>query len=344
MLRYGSAWHDVAAQVPAILRMGLDPRHFILCTDDSHSETLVNEGHMDRVVRHAISQGLSPMAAVQMATINTAEHFGVSRDIGSLAPGRFADVLLVDDLSDFRASLVIARGVMAARDGALLIQIPEAEYPAWARDTMHLARPAAAADFRLDAGDRRGEASAHVIGVKENQAPTEHLVMKVRIDSGEVRAEPGRDIAKLAHMDRHRGSGAVQVALVQGFGFKGRCAIATTVAHDCHNLLVAGTDDGQMAIAVNELSSRRGGQVVVKDGKVIGAVSLPIAGLMSDRPAREVAQAAGGVLNGFKECGCALHNPNMQLSLLGLVVIPALRLSDKGLVDVNRFAVIRVLE
>jgi adenine deaminase len=344
MLRYGSAWHDVAAQVPAILSRGLDTRHFILCTDDSHSETLVTAGHMDRVVRHAISQGLSPMAALQMATINTAEHFGVSRDIGSLAPGRFADVLLVEDLADFHAQLVIARGVMAARDGTLLIDLPAAEYPAWAKETMHLARPAVAADFMLDAGGRHGEADAHVIGVKENQAPTEHLVMKVRIESGEVRADVGRDIAKLAHLDRHQGSGTVQVGLVHGFAFKGKCAIATTVAHDCHNLLVAGTDDGQMALAVNELSACRGGQVVVRDGKVIGKVALPIAGLMSDRPAREVAQAAAAVLQGFRECGCALHNPNMQLSLLGLVVIPALRLSDKGLVDVNRFAVIRVLE
>jgi adenine deaminase len=344
MLRYGSAWHDVAAQVPAILRLGMDPRHFILCTDDSHSETLVNEGHMDRVVRHAISQGLSPMAAVQMATINTAEHFGVSRDIGSLAPGRFADVLLVEDLAEFHPHLVIARGMSAARDGTLLFDLPAATYPAWAKETMHLARPAAAADFRLDAGGRHGDATAHVIGVKENQAPTEHLVMKVRVDSGEVQADVGRDIAKLAHLDRHQGSGKVQVGLVQGFRFGEKCAIATTVAHDCHNLLVAGTDDEQMAIAVNELSACNGGQVVVKDGKVIGKVALPIAGLMSDRPAREVALAAAGVLRGFRECGCALHNPNMQLSLLGLVVIPALRLSDKGLVDVNRFAVIRVLD
>jgi adenine deaminase len=344
MLRYGSAWHDVAAQVPAILRMGLDSRHFILCTDDSHSETLINEGHMDRVVRHAVDQGLTPMAALQMATINTAEHFGVSRDIGSLAPGRFADVLLVKDLADFRAQLVIARGSLAARDGKLLVDLPAAEYPSWSKETMHLAGPLAAGDFRLHAERFESEATAHVIGVKENQAPTEHLVMKVRVQSGEVRADIGRDIAKLAHLDRHQGSGKVQIGLVRGFGFREKCAVATTVAHDCHNLLVAGTDDGQMAIAANELAVCGGGQVVVREGRVIGKVALPIAGLMSDRPATEVARAAAGVLRGFRECGCVLHNPNMQLSLLGLVVIPELRLSDKGLVDVNRFAVIRVLE
>jgi len=344
MLRYGSAWHDVAAQVPAILRVGLDARHFILCTDDSHSETLVNEGHMDRVLRHAIGQGLTPMSAVQMATINTAEHFGVSRDIGSLAPGRFADVLLVKELADFRPDVVIARGNLAAREGKLLVDLPAAEYPRWSKETMHLAGRVAAGDFRLDAARFGSEATAHVIGVKENQAPTDHLVMKVRVHSGQVRADIGRDIAKLAHLDRHQGSGKTQIGLVHGFGFREKCAIATTVAHDCHNLLVVGTDDEQMATAANELVDCAGGQVVVRAGRVIGRVALPIAGLMSDRPAAEVARAAAGVLQGFRECGCTLHNPNMQLSLLGLVVIPELRLSDKGLVDVNRFAVIRVLE
>jgi adenine deaminase len=344
MLRYGSAWHDVAAQVPAILREGLDPRHFILCTDDSHSQTLVSEGHMDRVLRHAMTQGLSPMAALQMATINTAEHFGVSRDIGCIAPGRWADVLLVKDLADFRADVVVARGRLAARDGAVLADLPAAQYPEWSRNTVRFARPVAAEDFRLEAGRLGPEASAHVIGVKENQAPTDHLVLKVAVRAGEVRADPARDLAKLAHLDRHRASGKVQVGLVHGFGFRGKCAVATTVAHDCHNLLVAGTDDGEMARAANELAASGGGQVVVADGQVVGKVALPIAGLMSDRPAVEVARAAATVLDGFRRCGCALHNPNMQLSLLGLVVIPQLRLSDMGLVDVAKFCVIPVLE
>ena len=345
MLRYGSAWHDVAAQLPAILQLGLDPRHFILCTDDSHSQTLVSEGHMDRVVRHAIRQGLAPMAALQMATINTAEHFGVSRDIGCIAPGQVRGRAHGERPAGFPGGYR-DRPRTGCRDGKGSFSpiCPAAEYPAWSKETVHFSRPLAAADFRLDASSLGPESTAHVIGVKENQAPTEHLVMKVPVVSGEVRADPSRDIAKLAHLDRHRGSGRVQVGLVHGFGFKGKCAIATTVAHDCHNLLVAGTDDGQMAIAVNELAVCGGGQVVVREGKVIGKVALPIAGLMSDRPAVEVARAAASVLRGFRDCGCALNNPNMQLSLLGLVVIPELRLSDMGLVDVSRFAVIRVLE
>jgi adenine deaminase len=343
MLRYGSAWHDVAAQLPA-LSHGLDSRHFILCTDDSHSETLLHDGHMDRVIRHAVAQGLDPLTAIQMATLNPAEHFGVSRDMGQIAPGRYADVLLVEDLRDFRAGVVIARGKVAAEDGRLLLELPSVTYPEWALHSVHLQHEAAAADFRLAAPAKAHQATAHVIGVIENQAPTRHLTVSVRVEGGEVMPDIGRDLAKVAMLDRHHASGSVRVGLVHGFGFTAKCAVATTVAHDCHQLIVAGTDEDCMARAVNELAACDGGQVVVKEGRVIGRVELPIAGLMSSRPAGEVAEAAASVLAGFQECGCRLNNPNMQLSLLGLVVIPELRLSDLGLIDVQSFNIIRVLE
>jgi adenine deaminase len=209
---------------------------------------------------------------------------------------------------------------------------------------MHVRRLPRAADFRLDAAGIGPEAAAHVIGVIENQAPTTHLRLKVAVSAGEVRADPGRDIAKLALLDRHHASGRIQVGLVQGFGLRGKCAVGTTVAHDCHQMLVVGTDEENMALAASELVAARGGQVVVKDGKVIGMVALPIAGLMSDQPAAVVARAAASVLEGFRQCGCRLNNPNMQLSLLGLVVIPELRISDRGLIDVVAFAPIAVLE
>jgi adenine deaminase len=343
MLRYGSAWHDVAAALPA-LTGGVQSRHFILCTDDSHSQTLLDDGHMDRVLRHAIAQGLDPLTAVQMATLNTAEHFGVGRDMGQIAPGRFADVLLVNDLRDFRAGVVIVGGKVAARDGGLLVELPSVTHPEWALHSIHLPRPLSGADFRLPAPAGATEAKAHVIGVIENQAPTRHLTFLVPVEKGDVRPEMSRDIAKLAILDRHHGSGAVRVGLVHGFGFTSRCAVATTVAHDCHQLIVAGTDEQCMARAVNELAARDGGQVVVREDRVIGMVALPIAGLMSGLPAPVVAAGAASVLAGFRECGCTLNNPNMQLSLLALVVIPELRLSDRGLIDVLGSSVIKVLE
>jgi adenine deaminase len=186
--------------------------------------------------------------------------------------------------------------------------------------------------------------TANVIGVIENQAPTRHLREAVIVNDGEVHADTKRDLAKIALVERHRATGGITVGLVSGFGFTEKCAIGSTVAHDSHQMIVVGTDEACMAQAANELAKSGGGQVLVKDGKVIGKVDLQIAGLMSNEHADVVAKKAGTVLDGFKACGCSLNNPNMQLSLLGLVVIPELRISDKGLVDVTNFDFVPVLE
>jgi adenine deaminase len=345
MLRYGSAWHDVASQVKVITEKKLDSHRFILCTDDSHAATLVQEGHMDRVLRHAISEGLDPMTAIQMATINAAEHFGLTKEMGLIAPGRWADVLLVNDLMNFKAELVVAKGQVIAENGELLVKLPVAKYPKWVTKSVHLKRNLKAADFALRTRAADGsEVEAHVIGVIENQAPTRHLRMKVKAEGGEVKSDLKRDLAKIAVVERHRATGKVMVGLVNGFEFTRKCAIASTVVHDSHHMIVVGTDDESMAIAANELAKCGGGQVVVINGEVVGQVELQIAGLMSNEHADIVAQKTTSVLEGFKACGCELNNPNMQLSLLGLVVIPELRISDMGLVDVSNFDFISVLD
>ncbi len=343
MLRLGSSWHDVARQVRAVTEDGLDPRHFLLCTDDCHAETLVNDGHVDRVVRHAIAQGVPPVTAVQMATINTATHFGVARDVGLIAPGRYADLLITPSLTELAAETVIAGGRVIAEGGQLRYERPAISYPDWVTGSVHLPRRLAAADFRLTA-PADGPWTANVIGVIENQAPSRHLRIAVTARNGEVSTDRGRDLAKIAVVARHKGTSGIQVGLVQGFGLTATCAIGTTVAHDCHHLVVVGTDESHMALAANRLAEIGGGQIVVKEGTVIGMVELPIAGLMSGEPAQTVAHKAAGVLEGFRACGCRLNNPNMQLSLMALVVIPQLRISDQGLVDAERFAVIPVLE
>ncbi|MCA1810277.1 MAG: amidohydrolase family protein, partial [Lentisphaerae bacterium] len=345
MLRYGSAWLDVEKQVKAITEGGLDSRRFILCTDDSHAQTLTQDGHMDRVLRHAIKQGLEPITAIQMCTMNTAEHFGLSREMGMIAPGRWADVVLVRDLRDFRADLVIAKGKVIAENGQWKQDLPVVEYPAWARHSVNLLNPLQADDFVLKSEAGHGsELTANVIGVIENQAPTRHLQMTVTTNFGEVQPDTSRDIAKIALVERHQGTGGVTVGLVSGFGFTEKCAVASTVAHDSHHMIVVGTDEADMAEAANSLARSGGGQVVVKDGRVIGQVELQIAGLMSTERAEIVARKAATVLDGFRACGCTLNNPNMQLSLLALVVIPELRISDKGLVDVKNFSLVPVLQ
>jgi adenine deaminase len=343
MLRYGSAWWDVASQVGAITKLGLDSRRFMLVTDDSHAQTLSEDGHMDRVLRHAIEQGLPPMTAIQMMTINTAEHFGLSREMGMIAPGRWADVVLVEDLNDFRADMVIAKGQVIAEKGKLKVSLPKFSYPSWAVNSVHLKKPLKAEDFKL-VTRHNSHVKANVIGVIENQAPTRHLTFDVRPVNGEVKPDLDRDLAKIALVKRHDGMNGVMVGLVSGFGFTEKCAVASTVAHDSHHMIVVGTDEASMAVAGNSLARSGGGQVVVKDGKVIGKVELKIAGLMSNEKADVVARKAETILKGFRSCGCKLNNPNMQLSLLALVVIPELRISDKGLVDVTQFKFIPVLE
>ncbi len=343
MMRLGSAWHDVAEQLRAVTELGLDSRHFLLVTDDSHAATLLEEGHMDRVLRHAIQNGADPMVAIQMATLNTAEHFGVATDVGQIAPGRYADLLLVPDLKTFAVDTTIAKGRVAAEAGGLRIVLPEFEYPAKVRASVHLAGELKPEDFGLPAG-LNGRVRANVIGVIENQAPTRHLRLDLRPVAGQLTTDRSQDLAKVALIERHRGSGRIQVGLVQGFGFQVPCAVASTVAHDSHHLLVVGTDEASMAVAANELARVGGGQIVVRESTPIVLVELPIAGLMSDEPAERVANKTRQLLQAFRDCGCTLNNPNMQLSLLALVVIPELRISDKGLIDVNRFEVLSVVE
>jgi adenine deaminase len=265
--------------------------------------------------------------------------------MGMIAPGRWADIVLVQDLMNFKADMVIAKGQVIAESGEWQVKLPVVKYPKWVTNSVHLKKKLTAGDFVLRTRAAHGaEIEAHVIGVIENQAPTRHLKMKVKAENGEVKADLKRDLAKIALVERHRATGKVVIGLVNGFEFTRKCAIASTVAHDSHHMIVVGNDDESMAVAANELAKCGGGQIVVMDGKVVGLVEFPIAGLMSNERADIVAKKAGTVLDGFKMCGSELNNPNMQLSLLGLVVIPELRISDKGLVDVTQFDFIPVLE
>ncbi len=343
MIRLGSAWYDVKAQITAVTEKGLDPRNMILCTDDCHSGTLVRDGHMNRVLRHAIECGADPLVALQMATINTATHFGMEREIGSIAPGRRADMILTDDLSELPIRKVWARGRLVAEAGRLLATCPHLDWPQEVRRTVHLGRELTAADFAVPAPQGATRVTARVIGVVENQAPTRALSAELEVREGAVRPDESRDIARIALLERHRGTGGVVNGFVSGFGWRGRMAMASTVAHDSHHMIVVGTCTEHMARAANRLGEVGGGVTLWAEGTERALVELPIAGLMSDRPAAEVAAAADALGAAMRSAGCTLNNAFMQHSLLALVVIPELRISDKGLVDVTRFALTDLL-
>ncbi len=342
MIRLGSAWYDVETQITAITEKGLDPRNMILCTDDCHSGTLVNDGHMNRVVRHAIDCGCDPLIALQMATINTATHFGLERDIGSLTPGRRADVILTSDLTTLPIETVIARGQIVAQDGVCLVDCPHYNWPDTARQTVNMGKTLTGADFQITAPAGANAVTANVIGVVENQAPTRALKFELPVTDGRV--QPSGEVAQIALVERHRATGGVVNAFVSGFGYTGKMAMASTVAHDSHHMIVVGTDTDQMALAANRLREVGGGITIYREGAELALLELPIAGLMSDQPAAQVAAKADQMMQAMRDCGCTLNNAYMQHSLLALVVIPELRISDLGLVDVRTFEFIPVLE
>ncbi|MGB6117606.1 MAG: adenine deaminase [Mesorhizobium sp.] len=337
MLRLGSAWYDVATQVKAITEDGIDPRNFILCTDDCNAGTLVNDGHMDRVVRHAIEQGLKPMTAIQMATLNTAQHFKLERELGSIAPGRLADLLIVSDLPGLVIDQVYGRGVLLAEGGKLAADVPPYEYPTAAKKTVRLGGVVKAAQFDIAAPKGANSVRARVIGVVENQAPTKALEKDLTVKDGLVEMDRAGDVAQIAVVERHRGTGQVTNAFVSGFGYAKECAIASTVAHDSHQMIVVGTNKDDMAKAANRLGEVGGGVVMYSNGVELALIELPIAGLMSDERAEIVAAKAERLRRAMIDCGCTLNNAFMQHSLLALVVIPELRISDVGLVDVRTF-------
>ena len=342
MLRLGSAWYDVESQITAITQKGLDPRNFILCTDDCHSGTLVDEGHMNRVLRHAIACGCDPLVALQMATINTATHFGLERELGSVAPGRRADLILTSDLTTLPIEHVIARGVTVALNGKITVDCPHYDWPGDSRQTVRLGKTLTATDFAINAPEGANAVRARVIGVVENQAPTKALTFELPVTEGRVQATG--EVCQIALVERHRATGAVVNGFVSGFGYSGDMAIASTVAHDSHHMIVVGTSRDMMAMAANRLGQVGGGITVWKDGVEIALVELPIAGLMSDRPAAEVAAKANDMIAAMAQCGCTLNNAYMQHSLLALVVIPELRISDMGIIDVIAFKVTELFE
>jgi len=340
ILRQGSAWQDLTPQLRAITEMGLDPRHILLCTDDRHAGTILTQGHMDDVVRLAISQGIPPLVALRMATLNTAEHFGVTRDVGLLAPGRYADILVIQDLSELVPDLVIAAGEVVAEGGRLIVELPPFPYPQEARETVRLKRPLVPADFLLRAPDKDGTVKVRVIEVLENQVQTRGLALDLPVRAGAIQSDLEQDVALLAVVERHHGSGRIGRGFVKGFGLIRDCALASTVAHDSHNLLIMGTSPEAMALAGNRVAELSGGVCLVKDGDILAEVSLPIAGLMADRAAEAVAEELEGLERGLRSCGCNLDNAFMTFSLLALGAIPELRLSDLGLIDVASFSLV----
>ena len=327
--RESSAWRNVTELVAVITEDGVDPRHCLLCTDDVQPETLVELGHLNNAVRVAIAAGLDPLVAIQLATINAAEYLGLRHELGSIAPGRFADILVVEDLAEMAPRLVLAAGQRVG-------ELPRYDYPPQAYESIRI--PALApADFRIQAPG--STATVRAIGMVSGVLATEHRLVEAPVDDDEIRASVALDLAKAASIERHGGDGTIGLGFVQGLGLT-HGAVATTVAHDNHNLFVAGMSDDDMLFASERLREAGGGMIAVADGEVLAFVELPIAGLVADRPVAEIAARVHALGAAYAELGCTLESPFMFVSLLSLGVIPALRLTNRGLVDGIEFSLV----
>ncbi|EGW38518.1 adenine deaminase [Desulfosporosinus sp. OT] len=333
MIREGSAWDDLPEVIKAITEQKIDTRLALLVSDDLHGDTLIKRGHMDYIIRLAISKGVRPVTAIQMATLNTACCFGMERDLGSISPGRFADINILSDLTQVRVEKVIINGELVAEKGSLTVPVGGYVYPEQLRTSVKITRKFLPSDFIVQAPLGTETASVRVVGVHDSNVLTTEMVEDLPIRNGEVELATEKDICKVAVINRHKAEGGMTLGFVHGFGLK-KGAVASTYAHDAHNLVVLGTSDAEMAFAANTLVECSGGMTAVEGEKILALLKMPIAGLMSDLSAAEVAAALSNLSEAWAALGSPLASPFMTMSLLSLVVIPAIRITDKGLVNV----------
>ncbi len=336
LMRYGSAWHDMPVIIRAILDNSIDDRFACLISDDTHPDTLVQDGHMDHILRCAIKEGLDPIRAIQYVTINIATCFRMDHEMGSITPGKCADIVFFDDLQDIRITRTIIDGDVVAENGKMTVDVKPASYPEFVLDTMHVGSAITPESFRIPALKDAGKVRTRVIEIIPNRVGTFERFVDLEVKDGAVLADVGQDVMKMAVIERHHETGTKGFGFLKGFGFK-KGAMAQTVAHDAHNLLVAGTNDEDMALAANTLIECGGGMCAVADGKVLALVPLPIAGLMSDRPVEEVAELVSKLDEAWQEMGCVINSPYMTMAIVPLACLPELRLTNRGLVDCRSF-------
>jgi len=340
LLRYGSAWHDMPVIIRAILDNKIDDRFACLISDDTHPDTLISDGHLDHIIRCAVKEGLDPIKAIQYVTINPATCFRMDHEMGSIAPGKCADIVFFDDLNDIRVTRTIIDGDVVAENGRLTVGIGKSDFPESVCNTMHVGETITKDSFRIAAPEGcapEGSVKTRVIEIIPNRVGNYERIMELKVKNGAVEADLEQDVMKMAVFERHHRTGTKGMGFVKGFGFK-KGAMAQTVSHDAHNLLVAGTNDEDMALAANTLIECGGGMCAVADGKVLALVPLPIAGIMNDLPVEEMAALIGKLSEAWEQMGCVINSPYMTMALIPLACLPELRLTNRGLVDCRTFS------
>lgn len=334
MMRESSAAPNLASLIELVDRHPAASRYMMLCSDETDPADLIDKGHMDNKVRLAISHGVDPVTAIQMATINVAEYFGVAGEIGSLAPGKMADLVIVDDLEGFTPLEALAGGGRVAAEPTE--PSGGAAPPEGVLSAINTPRPLTAQDFAVPAPASNGDGSVpvRVVGVVDGSLVSEPRERRLQVSDGEIKPRPEDDVLKIAVVERHRASGRVGKGFVEGFGFRDG-AVAMTYCHVFHNLLVIGSSDALMATAANAVAEMGGGVAVVAKDEVVATWRLPVVGVMGDQPLDAVRRAFDETNEALRSIGCELSSPILSLSFIALPTIPAYGLSDRGLFDVQ---------
>ena len=325
LIREASMARNLHALLPLVDELG--PSRIAFCTDDKDPDDIAERGHINGMVRDAVAAGIGPEDALVLASLNTALWHGLSH-LGALAPGYQADILVLPDLESFHPELVL-------KAGRELVEIARSEVPEWVKHTVRIDR-VGPERFRID---WRDGAKARVIGLVRDQVVTESLVEEPTGRDGEAVADPARDLAKIAVVERHLGTGRIGLGFVRGLGLKAG-ALGSTVAHDAHNIVVVGMNDADMARAVERLAELGGGIVAVENGEILAELPLPVGGLLSDLPLAEVVERSRSCTQAAERLGCTGSTPFLTMSFLALSVIPSLKITDQGLVDVDRFELV----
>lgn len=334
--REGSAWHDLKDVARSITEENIDTRFAMLISDDTHPHTLVDEGHLDHIVRRAVEEGIDVLTAIQMVSINCAQAFHMDQDLGSVTPGKCADIVIIDNLTDLNIEEVIIDGNLVAIDGEMCIELEKYEFPEKATNTMHIKETITQDSFKI-ATDKKDSVEVRVIEIIPEKVGTFERHIKVPVKDSLIQADPDQDVLKAVVFERHHNTGTKGFGFVKGFHIKDG-AMASTVAHDAHNLLVVGSNDVDMTVAANALVECGGGMAVSQGGKLIGVLPLPIAGLMNNKPVDEMAEMVAEVSKSWETIGCDIVSPYMTMALIPLACLPELRLTNRGLVDCTTFS------
>jgi adenine deaminase len=342
-IREGSAGREFENVIKAVTELKADPRHFSFSTDEQEADSLVQDGHIDHKVRMAIAAGVPPITAVQMASLNAAEYFGVAGDMGSVAPGKIADIVLVDDLTDFKVTTVIADGKVVGQDGRYVGDLKAPSYPDYFLNTVKLNRATTPEDFAIAAPGTSGKVKARVIGVVRGSLVTESRGLELPTENGKLVADTAQDVIKVAVLDRHGASGRMGKGFVQGLGIKDG-AVGSTFNPELMNVMVAGTNDRDMSLVANRIAELQGGYVVAQGGEIVGELALPLLGLFANEPVEDVVTKLDGINEALGDkLGTDFPGLLTALAFICLpVAIPSLKICEMGLVDVTRMEVVDV--